>query len=110
MHQEEEGGAPPAGCPLERGNDEATADPLLDSVNRVTSMCPNCEENGETLLLLHRVPHFKDLLISSFSCPHCNYSNREVKKENYCKQTNNTQLGLGVSLLAIESLIELLLS
>ncbi|KAL8450954.1 hypothetical protein Emed_002253 [Eimeria media] len=54
-------------------------DPLLDAVTRITSMCPNCEENGETILFLHRIPHFKDLLISSFSCPHCNHSNREVQ-------------------------------
>lgn len=57
---------------------EGDVDPLLDAVTRVTSMCPNCEENGETILFLHRIPHFKDLLISSFSCPHCNHSNREV--------------------------------
>lgn len=60
--------------------EKGEADPLLDSVTRITSMCPNCEDNGETILFLHKVPHFKDLLISSFSCPHCNYSNREVSR------------------------------
>ncbi|KAL8439634.1 hypothetical protein Efla_004542 [Eimeria flavescens] len=61
------------------GSTDEAEEPLLDGVTRIVSMCPNCEKNGETLLLLHRVPHFKDLLISSFSCPHCNYSNREVQ-------------------------------
>lgn len=68
------------GPPGESGKAAEESDSLLDCVNRITSLCPNCEENGETLILLHRVPHFKDLLISSFSCPHCNYANREVRK------------------------------
>lgn len=68
------------GPPGEPGKPAEETDSLLDCVNRITSMCPNCEENGETRILLHRVPHFKDLLISSFSCPHCNYANREVRK------------------------------
>ncbi|CDJ62259.1 zinc-finger protein ZPR1, putative [Eimeria necatrix] len=67
------------GPPGESGKAAEESDSLLDCVNRITSLCPNCEENGETLILLHRVPHFKDLLISSFSCPHCNYANREVQ-------------------------------
>ncbi|CDJ37204.1 zinc-finger protein ZPR1, putative [Eimeria tenella] len=67
------------GPPGEPGKPAEETDSLLDCVNRITSMCPNCEENGETRILLHRVPHFKDLLISSFSCPHCNYANREVQ-------------------------------
>ncbi|KAL8449370.1 hypothetical protein Emag_003615 [Eimeria magna] len=61
------------------GSSGDSDDPLLDAVTRIESMCPNCEKNGETILFLHRIPHFKDLLISSFSCPHCNYSNREVQ-------------------------------
>ncbi|XP_026192528.1 zinc finger protein ZPR1 [Cyclospora cayetanensis] len=64
---------------LDPGKAEDEADPLMDSVTRITSLCPNCEDDGETIIMLHKVPHFKDLLISSFSCPHCNYSNREVQ-------------------------------
>ncbi len=33
---------------------------------------------GETRLLLTRIPLFKDVLVASFSCEHCGYSNNEI--------------------------------
>ncbi|EPR63995.1 ZPR1 zinc finger domain-containing protein [Toxoplasma gondii GAB2-2007-GAL-DOM2] len=57
----------------------AEEDDLLQNLTEVESLCPNCEENGTTLLLLHKVPHFKEIVLISFSCPHCHYSNREVQ-------------------------------
>jgi hypothetical protein len=42
------------------------------------SMCVNCRGEGTTILKLHKVPHFKELIIASFSCPHCRYKNNEV--------------------------------
>lgn len=43
------------------------------------SMCMNCHENGVTRLLLTRIPFFKEIIISSFSCPHCHWSNTEIQ-------------------------------
>lgn len=43
------------------------------------SLCPNCESNGETRMMLTNIPFFKDLLVVSFSCPHCNYRNNEIQ-------------------------------
>ncbi|KZZ86580.1 zinc finger protein ZPR1 [Ascosphaera apis ARSEF 7405] len=45
----------------------------------VDSLCMNCHENGTTRLLLLRVPFFRDIILESFECPHCNYKNNSVK-------------------------------
>lgn len=34
---------------------------------------------GITKLLLIRIPHFREVLIESFDCPHCHHSNKSVK-------------------------------
>lgn len=34
---------------------------------------------GTTKLLLTRIPYFKEVVISSFDCPHCGYTNNEVQ-------------------------------
>jgi len=44
-------------------------------VTEVESMCMNCHDNGVTRLLLTRIPHFRDVIVSSFSCELCGYSN-----------------------------------
>jgi zinc finger protein len=45
----------------------------------ISSYCVNCEEMGQTRLLLTRIPHFQELIIMSFSCEHCGYRNQEVQ-------------------------------
>jgi hypothetical protein len=55
-------------------------------VEEIESMCINCEENvpppphisrsstniqGTTRLLLTKIPFFREVIIMSFSCPHC---------------------------------------
>lgn len=44
----------------------------------IDSYCVNCEGQGQTRLLLTRIPLFKDVLIASFSCEHCGYANNEI--------------------------------
>jgi zinc finger protein len=34
----------------------------------MSSLCMSCEEQGETRLLLTSIPHFKEVIISSFYC------------------------------------------
>ncbi|KAJ5159523.1 Zinc finger protein ZPR1 [Penicillium canariense] len=48
-------------------------------VMSVESMCMNCHENGITRILLLRVPFFKDIVVDSFYCEHCNFANNTVK-------------------------------
>ncbi|KAJ5227498.1 nucleolar zinc-finger protein [Penicillium citrinum] len=46
---------------------------------QVESMCMNCHENGTTRLLLIRVPYFRDIILESFECPHCHFTNNSIK-------------------------------
>ncbi|XP_025191238.1 zinc finger protein ZPR1 isoform X2 [Melanaphis sacchari] len=61
-----------------------TADifPELDvdqlEVNVIESLCLNCGNNGTTRLLLTRIPFYKELVISSFDCPHCHFKNNQL--------------------------------
>ncbi|XP_027006699.1 zinc finger protein ZPR1 isoform X1 [Tachysurus fulvidraco] len=43
------------------------------------SLCMNCYENGNTRLLLTKIPFFREIIISSFSCPHCHWTNTEIQ-------------------------------
>ncbi|XP_075881209.1 zinc finger protein ZPR1 [Nelusetta ayraudi] len=45
----------------------------------IESMCMNCHDNGVTRLLLTKIPFFKEIIISSFSCPHCHWMNTEIQ-------------------------------
>ena len=45
----------------------------------VPSLCMNCHEQGETRILLQRIPNFKEILIESFHCEHCDFHNNSVK-------------------------------
>lgn len=45
----------------------------------IESMCMNCHDNGMTRLLLTKIPFFKEIIISSFSCPHCHWTNTEIQ-------------------------------
>ncbi|XP_070701301.1 zinc finger protein ZPR1 [Pempheris klunzingeri] len=45
----------------------------------IESLCMNCHQNGTTRLLLTKIPFFKEIIVSSFSCPHCSWSNTEIQ-------------------------------
>ncbi|XP_073324326.1 zinc finger protein ZPR1 [Pagrus major] len=45
----------------------------------IESLCMNCYKNGTTRLLLTKIPFFKEIIVSSFSCPHCHWSNTEIQ-------------------------------
>ncbi|KAL3137445.1 hypothetical protein ABBQ32_006965 [Trebouxia sp. C0010 RCD-2024] len=49
-----------------------------DEPVQMESLCMNCHENGTTTMLLTRVPHFRDIMVASFECGHCNFRNNEV--------------------------------
>ncbi|KAI4200378.1 MAG: hypothetical protein LQ346_002388 [Caloplaca aetnensis] len=60
-------------APHEEAEDEAKV------VDVIESLCINCEENGETRLLLTKIPYFREIILMSFSCPHCNFSNTDIQ-------------------------------
>uniref|UniRef100_A0A2P2HXN1 Zinc finger protein ZPR1-like n=2 Tax=Hirondellea gigas TaxID=1518452 RepID=A0A2P2HXN1_9CRUS len=56
---------------LAAGSEEA-------AVTQIESVCMNCMEKGMTRLLLTLIPHFREVMVSSFSCPHCHYSDSSL--------------------------------
>ena len=45
----------------------------------IESMCVECGENGMTRIMLSKIPHYKEIILSSFSCDHCGNSNNEIQ-------------------------------
>ncbi|OAQ88682.1 zinc finger protein zpr1 [Purpureocillium lilacinum] len=61
-------------------NGEPTAeDDERKPVEEIESLCMNCGENGVTRLLLTAIPYFREVVIMSFSCEHCNTQNNEIQ-------------------------------
>ncbi|PNY25212.1 Zinc finger protein zpr1 [Tolypocladium capitatum] len=48
-------------------------------VEEIESLCMNCRENGVTRLLLTAIPYFREVVIMSFACEHCNTQNNEIQ-------------------------------
>ncbi|KAG7285154.1 hypothetical protein NEMBOFW57_009775 [Staphylotrichum longicolle] len=48
-------------------------------VEEIESLCMNCEENGMTRLFLTKIPYFREVIIMSFSCDKCGFSNNEIQ-------------------------------
>ncbi|KAI8052023.1 ZPR1 zinc-finger domain-containing protein [Syncephalis plumigaleata] len=49
------------------------------SATELESYCIQCGENGTTRLLLTKIPHFHEVIISAFECPHCHWRNSEIQ-------------------------------
>ncbi|KAI8074217.1 ZPR1 zinc-finger domain-containing protein [Gilbertella persicaria] len=45
----------------------------------IESLCMKCQENGTTRILLSKIPHFKEIIIMAFECPHCGFRNNELQ-------------------------------
>ena len=64
---------------------EQDPDPLLvnvdpeNPVTEIESLCMNCKDQGITRLLLTKIPFFRDIIVMSFSCPHCGYRNTSIE-------------------------------
>ncbi|TPP55029.1 ZPR1 zinc-finger domain family protein [Leishmania donovani] len=50
----------------------------LGELNMIESMCPKCQEMGTTRLMITSIPHFKEIIVSSFECQRCGEVNNEV--------------------------------
>jgi len=50
-----------------------------DSITKVESLCMNCHENGETIIMMTKIPFFKEMIVMSFHCQHCGFRNNEVQ-------------------------------
>lgn len=62
--------------PLFRDINADDADP---EVTEIESLCVNCEEQGLTRLFLTKIPFFREVIVSSFTCDHCGNKNAELQ-------------------------------
>jgi len=46
---------------------------------QIESLCVNCEQNGMTTLLLTKIPFYKEVILMSFRCDQCGFSNCELQ-------------------------------
>ena len=60
--------------------------PAERPVEEIESLCMNCHENGTTKLLLTRIPFFKEIVLTSFDCPHCSFRNSEIQSAGEIQQ------------------------
>ena len=51
----------------------------LGEMTEMESMCPRCQENGTTRLMITKIPHFREVIVSSFECPSCGERNNEIQ-------------------------------
>ncbi|XP_028032093.1 zinc finger protein ZPR1 [Bombyx mandarina] len=58
---------------------DLTAEDPDPEVTEIESFCINCHSNGMTRVLLTRIPHYKNVVIMSFSCEECGYQNNEIQ-------------------------------
>ena len=56
------------------------------NADEVTSLCMNCHSDGTTRLLLTRIPFFREVVLSSFHCPHCHFRNSEIQSAGEIQQ------------------------
>ncbi|XP_013387638.1 zinc finger protein ZPR1-like [Lingula anatina] len=47
--------------------------------HEIESLCLNCHEQGTTRLMLTKIPFFKDVIVSSFSCDQCGHQDSEIQ-------------------------------
>lgn len=45
----------------------------------ISSLCMDCKEDGETRFMYTKIPMFKEIILSSFSCEACGARNNEVQ-------------------------------
>lgn len=58
---------------------DLTADEEDLKATEIESLCMECGRNGTTRLLLTKIPMFKEVIVSSFHCPHCGTSNSSLQ-------------------------------
>lgn len=58
---------------------EISADDEEQQPAEIESLCMNCYQNGMTRLLFTKVPFFKEIIVSSFTCDSCGWSNTEIQ-------------------------------
>ena len=53
----------------------------------VESLCVNCGVNGVTTLLLAKIPHYREVILSSFLCEACGFRNNDIQSGGAIQET-----------------------
>ncbi|OCH93704.1 zf-ZPR1-domain-containing protein [Obba rivulosa] len=62
-----------------REDDGTVADEEDRPVQEIESLCMRCREQGMTRMMLTSIPYFREVIIMSFRCEHCGFSNNEIQ-------------------------------
>ncbi|ODQ77412.1 hypothetical protein BABINDRAFT_41810 [Babjeviella inositovora NRRL Y-12698] len=54
-------------------------DAMGHPVQEIESLCMYCHETGVTRMLLTSIPYFREVVIMSFECPHCNFKSTDIQ-------------------------------
>jgi len=46
---------------------------------QIESLCTACHEQGMTRLLMTRIPHYREVILTSFECEHCGNRNNSIQ-------------------------------
>ncbi|TFK24440.1 zf-ZPR1-domain-containing protein [Coprinopsis marcescibilis] len=55
-------------------------------VTEIDSLCMRCHEQGKTRILLTSIPFFREVVVMSFRCEHCGWSNNEIQSAGEIRQ------------------------
>ncbi|XP_076457372.1 zinc finger protein ZPR1-like [Babylonia areolata] len=58
---------------------DITAEEDEPEITEIESFCVSCEKQGVTRLFLTKIPFFREVIVSSFSCDECGYRNAELQ-------------------------------
>jgi len=48
-------------------------------VTQIESLCTSCHEQGVTRILMTRIPHYREVILTSFECEHCGNRNNGIQ-------------------------------
>jgi len=67
--------------------DQSDEPQIMDNIE---SLCMSCHEQGNTRLLLTRIPFFREVVLMSFECPHCHFKNCEIQSASEIQERGCT--------------------
>ncbi|RXG73859.1 Zinc finger protein ZPR1-like protein [Armadillidium vulgare] len=62
---------------------ELTSETENPDVLQLESMCMKCNGKGTTKLLLTKIPHYKEIIITSFECFDCGEKNNQIQSSSF---------------------------
>ncbi|KIY45072.1 zf-ZPR1-domain-containing protein [Fistulina hepatica ATCC 64428] len=76
---------PSIGVVAESTNATNITDEHEQATQEIESLCMKCHEQGVTRILLTSIPFFREVIVMSFRCNHCGWSNNEIQSAGSIK-------------------------